>query len=156
MSKYLATENHEGKIGKPLGSFLLSVEEVRTRVETWKESFKKGGSRHPDVPTLSSLAYDLGISVWTVNRYSKQDDYGPILARAKLFCEMHIEQKLFDPKLRPVGSIFNLKANFGWKDGSEAKATNINFTWNSVQIAAEKDRKQLEEPDDGGEPIDID
>jgi len=60
---------------------------------------------------------------------------------------MHTAQKLFDPHIRPAGAIFTLKVNHGWKDGSEQKGININFSWHSVQVEAEKRRRQLEEPD---------
>jgi len=46
-----------------------------------------------------------------------------------------------------AGPIFNLKANFGWKDGTEHGGINFNFSWNAILMEAEKRRKQLEEPD---------
>jgi len=130
-----------------LGTFLLNVEEVRSKVEVWQESFKKDGERWGDVPTLSSLAYDLGITSQNLCHYQHRDDFKPILERAKTFCEMHSAQALFDPKIRPGGPIFNLKHNHAWKDGTENRGININFNWNTVQIEAEKARKQLEDPD---------
>ena len=147
MSKYLEPANTEPRIGRPFGSFVLSVEEVKTRIEAWKESFKKGGERFGQVPTLSSLAYELGISSESFRAYQHRDDYRPILERAKTFCEIETAQKLFDPRIRPAGAIFTLKANHGWKDGTENKGINFNFSWHSVQVEAEKLRKQLEEPD---------
>ena len=140
-------EKEEARLGRPFGSFKLSIEDCKTRIEVWKETFKEGGERAGQVPTISSLAYDLGIARRTLVDYQHRDAYKPLLERAKAFCEMHVAQKLFDPKVRPAGPIFNLKANFGWKDGSEHKSVNFNFSWNAVQIEAEKLRKQLEEPE---------
>ncbi len=140
-------EKEEARLGRPFGSFKLSIEDCKTRIEAWKETFKEGGERAGQVPTISSLAYDLGIARRTLVDYQHRDDYKPMLVRAKLFCEIYIEQKLFDPKVRPAGPIFNLKANFGWKDGTEHGGINFNFSWNAVLMEAEKRRKQLEEPD---------
>jgi len=134
-------------LGRPYGSFQLSVIEVKEKVEKWMESFKGDGERKGMVPTLSCLAFDLGIARRTLNDYQHREEYSSILERAKLFCEIETFQKLFDPHIRPAGAIFTLKANHGWKDGSEQKGININFSWHSVQIEAEKVRKQLEEPD---------
>ena len=147
MSKYLDTGNTPGKLGRPLGSFKLSVEDVRTKIEEWKQSFKKDGERDGQTPTLSALAYDLGTTSQLLSRYSHKDDYAPLLSRAKQFCEMYAAQALFDPRLRPAGPIFTLKVNHGWKDGSEQKGINFNFSWNDLLKEAEKRRKQLEEPD---------
>jgi len=140
-------EKEEDRLGRPFGSFKLSIEDCKTRIEAWKETFKEGGERAGQVPTILSLAYDLGIARRTLVDYQHRDDYQPILERAKTFCEMHCAQKLFDPSIRPAGLIFNLKANHGWKDGTENKGINFNFSWNAVQKEAEKRRKQLEEPD---------
>ena len=141
-------EKEEARLGRPFGSFKLSIEDCKTRIEAWKETFKEGGERAGQVPTISSLAYDLGISRRTILEYEKRDAYKAMIEKAKTFCEMHVEQKLFDPKVQPAGPIFNLKANFGHKDGSESGANlNVNLNWNLVQKEAEKRRKQLEEPD---------
>jgi len=137
----------EDRLGRPFGSFKLSIEDCKTKIEAWKETFKEGGERAGQVPTISSLAYDLGIARRTLVDYQHRDDYQPILERAKTFCEMHTAQKLFDPHIKPAGPIFTLKANHGWKDGTENKGINFNFSWNAVQVEAEKVRKQLEEPD---------
>jgi len=134
----------EDRLGRPFGSFKLSIEDCKTKIEAWKETFKEGGERAGQVPTISSLAYDLGIARRTLVDYQHRDDYQPILERAKTFCEMHTAQKLFDPHIRPAGPIFTLKANHGWKDGTENKGINFNISWNSVQKEAEKRRKQLE------------
>ncbi len=111
------------------------------------KSFEKDGERDGQVPTVSSLAFDLGITRRTILEYEKRDAYKAMIEKAKTFCEMHVEQKLFDPKVRPAGPIFNLKANYGWKDGSENKGINFNCSWNTVLIEAEKVRKKLKEPD---------
>ncbi len=140
-------EKEEDRLGRPFGTYKLSVIAVRETIDKWMKSFEKDGERDGQVPTLSCLAFDLEISRRTLNDYQHRDDYQPILERAKTFCEIATAQKLFDPHIRPAGAIFTLKANHGWKDGTEQQGININFSWNAVQIEAEKVRKQLEEPD---------
>jgi len=126
----------------------LSIDDVAKKIEEWMKAFEEGGKRYEQVPTVSSLAFDLGITRRTILEYEKRDAYKAMIEKAKTFCEMHVEQKLFDPKVQPAGPIFNLKANFGHKDGSESGANlNVNLSWNLVQKEAEKRRKQLEEPD---------
>ncbi len=140
-------EKEKARLGRPYGSFQLSVIEVKEKVEKWMESLKDDGERKGQVPTLACLAFDLGIARRTLVNYQHRDDYQPILERAKTFCEIETAQKLFDPHIRPAGAIFTLKANHGWKDRTEQKGININFNWNAVLVEAEKRRKQLEEPD---------
>ena len=142
--------------GRPFGTFKLSVEDVEVRINTWMDSFKEKGERDGQVPTVSSLAFDLGITRRTILEYEKRDAYQAMIERAKTFCEMHIEQKLFDPKVRPAGPICNLKANFGHKDGNETTKVNFNFSWNAVQQAAQNARRMLEDPDYvSDEPVDL-
>ena len=114
-------EKEEDRLGRPFGTYKLSVIAVRETIDKWMKSFEKDGERDGQVPTLSCLAFDLGIARRTLVDYQHRDDYQPILERAKTFCEMHCAQKLFDPSIRPAGLIFNLKANHGWKDGTENK-----------------------------------
>jgi len=131
-------------VGRPLGSFALDPQEMRKSVKEWFQSFEAGGDREGKVPTITDLAFHLGVTRATLWNYQKKDQFSPIIERAKTFCEMHAAQALFDPHIRPAGAIFTLKVNHGWKDGTENKGINFNFSWNAVQIEA---RKQLEEPD---------
>lgn len=139
-------EKEEARLGRPFGSYKLSVIAVRETIDKWMKSFEKDGERDGQVPTISSLAYDLGIARRTLVDYKHRDAYKPMLERAKTFTEMHVVQKLFDPKVRPAGPIFNLKANYGWKDGSQLDV-NINIGWNEVQKAAQNARRKLEDTD---------
>ena len=139
------SQDLENRLGRPFGTFKLSIEDVKTRIEDWVVSFEEGGEREGQIPTISSLAYDLGICRRTLVDYQHRDAYKPMLDRAKTFCEMHVEQKLFDPKIRPAGPIFNLKANYGWKDGSQLDV-NVNLSWSAALREAEKQRKELNNP----------
>lgn len=72
------------------------------------------GDMHPSV---SGLSYMLGMSRQALCDYSNKDDFLDTVKRAKQRVEMALEQRLFQQG--PVGAIFNLKNNFGWKDKTE-------------------------------------
>ena len=69
------------------------------------------------VPTISGLAYTLGMSTEAFRNYEAKDDFLATVKRAKQRVEMSLEQRLAGKAV--VGSIFSLKNNFGWKDKSE-------------------------------------
>lgn len=79
--------------------------------------YDENGNRReePKNPTLSGLSYFLGfedrLSLW---EYGKKDEFKHVLKRAKLRIEEFLENKLQSQHV--VGTIFNLKNNFGWKD----------------------------------------
>jgi hypothetical protein len=65
-------------------------------------------------PTLSGLAYELGMCRQTLYNYEKKDEFLDIIKRAKERVEMSYEERLiYDGS--PTGVIFALK-NMGWKD----------------------------------------
>ena len=68
-------------------------------------------------PTISGLAYTLGMSTETLRNYGEDDKFIATVKRAKQLVEMSLEQRLYAGA--PVGAIFNLKNNFGWKDKTE-------------------------------------
>lgn len=69
--------------------------------------------------TISGLAVYLGITKQTLLNYKKDDKLVDILDFAWTQCENYAEEQLFGSK--PVGSIFNLKNNYGWKDQQDYK-----------------------------------
>lgn len=145
-----------GKGSPQRGVYKWGVDEMAEHISNWMDSYKEGGTRADMVPTISALAFEIGTTRDGIMDYSNRDAYSEMFKRAKTFAEMHVEQKLYDPSIRPAGPIFNLKANFGHKDGNENKNVNFNFSWNSVQQEAAKLRKSREADDLGTEePIDI-
>jgi hypothetical protein len=68
-------------------------------------------------PTVSGLAYVLGMSRQALIDYEKKDEFLDTIKEAKARIESHLEQRLFMPS--PTGVIFNLKNNYGWRDKSE-------------------------------------
>jgi len=69
------------------------------------------------VPTISGLAYTLGMSTEAFRNYEQKDDFLATVKRAKQRVEMSLEQRLAGNAV--TGSIFSLKNNFGWKDKTE-------------------------------------
>jgi hypothetical protein len=68
-------------------------------------------------PTVSGLAYTLGMSTEALRNYGEKDKFLATVKRAKQRVEMSLEQRLAGQAV--TGSIFSLKNNFGWKDKSE-------------------------------------
>jgi len=68
-------------------------------------------------PTVSGLAYTLGMSTEALRNYEEKGEFLATVKRAKQRIEMSLEQRLALPAV--TGSIFSLKNNFGWKDKTE-------------------------------------
>ena len=69
------------------------------------------------VPTVSGLAYVLGMTTEAFRNYEQKDEFLATVKKAKQRVEMSLEQRLAGNAV--TGSIFNLKNNFGWKDKTE-------------------------------------
>lgn len=69
------------------------------------------------VPTISGLAYTLGMSTEALRNYEGKEEFLVTVKRAKQRVEMSLEQRLAGQAV--TGSIFSLKNNFGWKDKTE-------------------------------------
>lgn len=81
--------------------------------------------------TMSGLAYALGTNRNTLLAYEGEKDGrnspGPLfvhaIKRARARVEQSMEERLLGKECHPVGAIFNLKNNFGWKDTQEIEHT---------------------------------
>lgn len=72
-------------------------------------------------PTVSGLAFALDMATETLRAYGEKDGFSATVKRAKQRVEIALEQRL--DAASPVGAIFNLKNNFGWKDKTEVDNT---------------------------------
>ncbi len=78
--------------------------------------------------SLIGLRLHLDISNSMFQSYAKQDDYGLVCAWAKNKCELWLMKRcVLDNK--PVGSIFALKAQYGWSDQPAAKSETNNYVY---------------------------
>lgn len=68
-------------------------------------------------PTMSGLAFALGVDRKTITNYSHRDGFSPHIKKARVRVEEALEQRLYAGS--PAGVIFNLKNNFGWRDKQE-------------------------------------
>lgn len=70
-------------------------------------------------PSLGELCLSLGISRATWARYAATDGYRDVCERAKLRVEAYLEQQLIQAPKAARGIIFNLQANFDWRERRE-------------------------------------
>lgn len=85
-------------------------------------------------PTISGLAYALGLSRQGLLEYGRKDEFSDTIKRAKDFVQVALEANLYNNSV--TGTIFNLKNNFGWKDKTE-RDTTINGEVNLTHIVSE-------------------
>lgn len=100
--------------GRPLK--FKSVEEMQAKIDSY---FATCDDDNP--PLISGLAYHLDINTETLRRYAQDEQFYATIKRAKQRVEMYLEKRL--QQQSPVGSIFSLKNNFGWKDKTEQELT---------------------------------
>jgi len=72
-------------------------------------------------PLISGLAYHLDMATESLRRYGENDQFSATVKKAKQRVEMALEKRL--AQASPVGAIFSLKNNFGWKDKSEQEVS---------------------------------
>lgn len=82
--------------------------------------------------TISGLALALGIHRDTLLEYESRDAYSDAIKTAKNRVHAYVEARLFTNN--PVGSIFNLKNNFGWKDQTLTDITSKGEKLEAVHI----------------------
>ena len=97
-------------------------------------------------PSISGLAYTLGMSTESFRRYGTEGyndnpEFCATVKRAKQRVEMSLEQRLASNSV--TGSIFSLKNNFGWKDKTETDITSggkpVKNEWHMHPVTNGKD-----------------
>jgi hypothetical protein len=89
-------------------------------------------------PTMSGLAYELGIDRKTLINYSRKEAYFHTYKRARDRVEASMEDLLLSGKAT-AGVIFSFKNNFGWADKQEI--TTQEQSNQSVTVNLVEDRK---------------
>jgi hypothetical protein len=106
----------------PIYSNLADLEEA---IESYfnTEAYMGAGDNRVFAPTMSGLAYHLGMCRQTLLNYKAKPQYMDTIKRARDYVAVALEQRLYGNNV--TGIIFNLKNNFGWKD---VKATELSGT----------------------------
>lgn len=115
------TERNES--GRPL--LFESPEEMQKVIDEYfrTDAFIEQGENIIFAPTISGLAFALGMSRQTLLNYQNKDLFFGTVKRAKDRVAIALEQKLYGNTV--TGVIFNLKNNFGWTDKTESTNTNV-------------------------------
>lgn len=94
-------------------------EEMQIVIEEYfdNDAWFEDGEKREFRPTVSGLAYTLGISTESLRNYELKEEFLATVKAAKQLVEVTLEQRLYGSAV--TGLIFNLKNNFGWKDKSE-------------------------------------
>jgi hypothetical protein len=124
-----------------------SADDLQTAIDEYFNSLTtvdEEGEIVKEPPTISGLAYHLGMSTECLRNYGTQDKFSVTVKRAKQRVEISLEQILYSGKT-PTGAIFSLKNNYGWKDKTE---TDMNVT-GDLDLAAilAEGRKRAESGD---------
>jgi hypothetical protein len=101
-------------------------------------------------PTISGLAYTLGMSTEALRNYEAKEEFLATVKKAKQRVEMYLAQNLFGANV--TGVIFNLKNNHGWKDKTEqaidlTSAGKPVNNWTMVGVPAGGEPAKTPEPD---------
>lgn len=106
-----------GRVGQP--PKFKSPEQLQGLINDYFAECEKTGRS----ATMSGLAVSVGCSRETLLNYSKKDEYFGTLKSAKATIEQYQAELLLDKNTSPVGVIFSLKNNFGWRDDRSVTVT---------------------------------
>lgn len=106
------------KAGRPRA--FKNVEEVKSKIDAYFNYCEEKEKPY----TMSGLAYYLEIDRRTLLNYSKNEEFFPLIKKARDRVQMQLEEGLYRLG-NNSGIIFNLKNNFDWKDKVEVKNTNL-------------------------------
>lgn len=106
------------KAGRPRA--FKNVEEVKSKIDAYFNYCEEKEKPY----TMSGLAYYLEIDRRTLLNYSKNEEFSPLIKKARDRVQMQLEEGLYRLG-NNSGIIFNLKNNFDWKDKVEVKNTNL-------------------------------
>ena len=127
----------ESKAGRP--KKFQNIDEFREKIN---EYFDRCDER--DRPyTVTGLAYHLDtnrtllLNIEHMGHYG--EDFAYEIAKAKMRCELWLEENLLTRNSNVVGSIFALKNNFGWRDKTEQEISHHG----DVAKLLEQRRKQV-------------
>lgn len=118
---YLNYMNNISIIGRP--PKYTSVEEVQDIIT----EYLNNNNTVEDPPLVSGLALALGLSRQGLLDYSKKDAFSDTIKEGRQYIEAFNEKMLLTKKTSPIGLIFNLKNNFGWRDDKQLVVVHKNI-----------------------------
>lgn len=127
-------------IGRP--PLWKTPEELQIKIDECKAWCKENEKPF----TLSRLAVFVDCDRATLVNYSEKDAFFATIKKARAEAEADTEDALMSGRA-PVGAIFSLKNNFGWKDQREV-TTNNNITISSLLGGEQMDAIEGEVIDD--------
>lgn len=124
------------KVGRPKA--YTDIDHFEAIVEDYFQTaaYMGEGENRMFAPTVSGLAYHLGIDRHTLLNYQSDSKFLPTIKRAKERIHQTLEQRLYGNTV--TGIIFNLKNNFDWKDKKETELSG------SVHMTVEEWLEDLE------------
>lgn len=94
---------------------------VQSRIGDYFNLAMEAGSK----PSLAGLALALGVERNTILNWAsgvnRPSTYGDLILRAKTIIEEQLETGIVNGEVNPVGAIFVMKNNFGYKDIQDVK-----------------------------------
>ncbi len=124
--KYKTVEEMQVLINQYFASCREEVWAHNAKKDTWTPVLDRNGiveTRQVKPYTVTGLAASLGMTRQQLVDYSTKDEFMDSIKAAKSKIEQFSEETLYTAR-NPVGAIFNLKNNWGWKDKHE---TDVNL-----------------------------
>lgn len=110
------------KVGRPLT--WTSPDQLQALIDTYFNNSAR--------PTLSGLAYTIGVDRKTLYNYEDKDEFFYTIKKARERIEQKYEELLiYSDKTNTVGVIFALK-NTGWKDRSDITSDDKKIETNTI------------------------
>jgi hypothetical protein len=116
-------------------------EEMNRRIDEYFELCEE----KEDAPTWEGVAISLGPTKQTLSEWMHRNDHiGESTKRAKAYCEQWIAKKMIMGKIPPIGAIFTLKNNYGWKDQKDLDVTSKGQSIMGINYVSPTDAEVLD------------
>lgn len=109
--------DHSHRVGRP--PKYETVEELEALIEQYFIQMDEEDRPY----TITGLAVALGTDRSTLIEYAGKEKFSYTIKSAKAKIENYTNEAMLSNKLNTVGSIFNLKNNYGWKDQTHTDLT---------------------------------
>jgi len=97
-------------------------------------------------PTVSGLAFHLGMSTRALLDYNKKDEFLPIVTRGKAMCELFLEENAITNKSKNPLSLLSM--NFGRTEVTKQTIEHTGKAWDNIVNARQQSGIEEENDDD--------